>query len=88
MLYFSGEHQFFQRSIGIKFLYDQGRKLFHFLAGETYFGTGDALFAKLSTGESYWGASHRGTWIGCSEYFFFKSSSQWFILRLEEFTLH
>ena len=33
-LYFSGDHQFFQKSPGIKFIYDLGRKRFHLLVGK------------------------------------------------------
>ena len=43
MPYFSGDHQFFQKSPGVKFLYDPDRKRFRLLAGETSFGTGEAL---------------------------------------------
>ena len=35
ILCFSGGHQIFQKSLGIKFLDDQDRILFHLLAGET-----------------------------------------------------
>ena len=34
ILYFRGGHQFFQISLGIKSLYDGGRKIIHLLAGE------------------------------------------------------
>ena len=34
IFYFSVDHQFFQKSLGIKFLYDWGRERFHLLAGE------------------------------------------------------
>ena len=36
ILYFDGNYQFFQKSPGIKFLYDRGRELFHLLTGETH----------------------------------------------------
>ena len=52
ILYFSQDHQFFQKSPGIKFLYDQGIKLFHLLAKEAWFGAKETLSAKLSTGEA------------------------------------
>ena len=37
ILYFSGDYQFFQKSLGIKFLYDHGRKFF------SAFGWGDII---------------------------------------------
>ena len=40
IFYFSGDNQIFQKSPGIKFLYDQGKKHFYLLAGEAYSGTG------------------------------------------------
>ena len=45
MRYFSGDHQFCQKSPGIKFLYDRSRKLSHLLVGEVF-------PVKLSTGEA------------------------------------
>ena len=39
-LYFSGDHQFFQISQGIKSIHDWGRKLIHFLVGEDNLGPG------------------------------------------------
>ena len=50
ILYFSGGHQFFQISPGIKSLHDRGKKRMHLLAGETKFGTGETTSAYLLTG--------------------------------------
>ena len=36
ILYVNGDYQFFQKSPGIKFLYDWVRELFHLLTGETH----------------------------------------------------
>ena len=47
ILYFSGGYQFFQISPGIKFIYDRGRKGIHFLTGEAYCGTGEAISENL-----------------------------------------
>ena len=52
ILYFSEDYELFQKSQGIKFLYDQGRELFHLLAAEAQFETGEAVSAKLLTGEA------------------------------------
>ena len=49
ILYFSGDHQFFQKLRRVKFLYDRGTELYHLLAGQALFETGEALSAKLST---------------------------------------
>ena len=58
ILYFSGCHQIFQISPGIKSRYGRGRKLSHLLAGGggggAEFGTGEAISANLSTGEAIW----------------------------------
>ena len=52
ILCFSGGHQFFQISPGIKSLYDWGRKHIHLLAGEAKFGTGEAISGNLLAGEA------------------------------------
>ena len=52
ILYFSGDHQLFQKSPGIKILYDQGREPFHLLAGEAEFETGEGFSVKLSIAEA------------------------------------
>ena len=52
LLYFSGDHQFFQNSPVIKSLYHWGRKRFSSLATEASFRTGEAISAELSTGEA------------------------------------
>ena len=45
ILYFSGGHQIFQTSPGVKCLYGRGRKLIHLLAGEALFGAGETISA-------------------------------------------
>ena len=52
ILYFNGDQKFFQNSVRIKPLCGRGTKLFHLLAGEIYFGTGETISAKLLTGEA------------------------------------
>lgn len=52
ILHFGRDHQLFQNLQGIEFLYDRGRKPFYLLAGEAKYRTGEALSAKLPTGEA------------------------------------
>ena len=64
-LYFSRDHQFFQVSQGITFLYDRGRKPFSFIGrGGIIFDQGTTL-SKIINQESHRGASHWATWTGC-----------------------
>ena len=72
MLYFSGDHQFCQKSPGIKFLYDRSRKLSHLLVGEVF-------PVKLSTGEAT-GASvtetlGQGVYTGAKAKMFFSDGT-------------
>ena len=52
ILCLSGDCYFFQISPGTKSLYDVSRKLIHFLAVETKFGTSEVISANLLTGET------------------------------------
>ena len=49
VLYFSGGYQVFQMSLGIKSLYDRGKKLIHLLPREGYLGTEEEISENLST---------------------------------------
>ena len=52
ILYFSGGHQVFQISPGLKSLYDRGKKLINLLAGKAQLGIGVAISENISTGEA------------------------------------
>ena len=52
ILYFSGNQHSFHNSPRIKSHYDRGQKLFHLLAGEGCFRTGETVSANLLTGEA------------------------------------
>ena len=65
ILYFSQDHQFVQKSPGIKFLYDQGIKLFHLLAKEAWFFQQGDSFSKIINRGSHRGTCHQGTSTGC-----------------------
>ena len=64
ILYFSGDRQFFPKLPGIRFLYDQGKELFHLLTGRQNLRPGRHLKQSYRSG-SYRGTSQRGTWAGC-----------------------
>ena len=49
---FSGDHQFFQISPGIRSLYERGKEPINLLAGEALFGTGVAILENLLAGEA------------------------------------
>ena len=61
---FSGGHQFFQISAGIKFLYGRVENLFIYWAGRHNLGPGRQFHKFIDRG-SHRGASHRGTWTEC-----------------------
>ena len=52
ILDFGSDYQLFRNLQGIEFLYDRGRKPFNLLAVEAKYRTGEALSAKLPTGEA------------------------------------
>ena len=67
ILYFGGGYQFFPISLGIKSFYDRGRKLMHLLiVGGVIIWYRGGNFSKFIDPGSHRGASHRGTWTGCS----------------------
>ena len=47
-----GASNFSKCHLGKKYLYDRGRKLIHFLAGEAESGAGDTIWANLSAAEA------------------------------------
>ena len=63
ILYFSGRHQFFQMSPGIKSLYDRGKNFITYCPGRQIWDRGDN-FSKFVDRGNHLGASHRGTWTG------------------------
>ena len=50
ILCFNGEHKFFQKSPGIKFLYERATETFHLLAREAYFETEEKVSANYQPG--------------------------------------
>ena len=71
--YFSGVHQFFQISPGMKCLYDWGRKHLFFSRGGIIWDQ-EGNFRKFIDRGSHRDAFHQGTWTGCINHFMKKSA--------------
>ena len=63
VLFFSGHQQFFQKSLGINFLYDRVLA-FLFIGGGRIIWDRGGIFRIIINRGGYQGAYHRGTWTG------------------------
>ena len=87
ILYFSGDHQIFPKLTGIRFLYDQGKELFHLLMGRQNLRPGRHLKQSYRSG-SYRGTSQRGTWAGCKNASLLHTDMSSYQTELVEYHLH
>ena len=65
ILYFSGGNQFFQILLGLKSIYNRGRKSFLFIGQGGIIWDWEGNISKIIHRGSHRGASHQDTWTGC-----------------------